>query len=103
MAATEHHDQKASWGRTDLISLYLLFVSKGSPDTNENTAESWRQELMRGHGELGLTSLFPMSVTLLSYQPVSHVCRSALLQNPGPPAQGRHHPQWAGPSPFITN
>lgn len=65
MAATEHHDQKASWGRTDLISLYLLFVSKGSPDTNENTAESWRQELMRGHGEVLLTDLLLVIVRVL--------------------------------------
>ena len=31
------------------------------------------------------------------------LAQSAFLQNPGPPAQEGHHPQWAGPPPPITN
>jgi hypothetical protein len=61
----------------------LLFITKGSQDWNSSKSES--RSWCRSHGGLFLTGLFPLA------------CSACSLIEPGLPAQGWHHPQWALP------
>jgi hypothetical protein len=80
MTAMKHHDQKASWGGKGLFGLHCQIIGR-SQDRNSSRAGTWRQE--------------PWKET--DYW----LAQSAFLEMLGPPpAQGWHHPQWAGPSPI---
>ena len=81
----KHHDQKASWGGKDLFGLH--FHKEGNYDGNSNRAGAGA-EAMKGY-------------YLLAF--FLWLAQSDFLENPGPPAKGWPHPQWAGPSPSITN
>jgi hypothetical protein len=50
IAATKHHNGKASWGGKSLFGLHfhtLLFVTEGNQDKNSHRAGFWEQKMMQ--------------------------------------------------------
>jgi hypothetical protein len=85
-SCTKHHDQEASWGGKGLFSLHFHVAVHHQRKSGLELKQVRKQDLMQRPWK----ACFPWSAQL------------AFLQNPGPPAQRWHHPQWALP-PLITN
>jgi hypothetical protein len=93
VAAMKQHNQQASWRGKGLFSLYFHI-----PVHHQRKSGL---ELTQGRNpESGADAEDTESDAY--WIACSGLAHLAFLQNPGPPAQGWHHPQWALP-PLITN
>ena len=91
----KHHEQEASSGRKGLFNLHIHIAVHHQKKSG--------RELTQGRDlEAGADAEAMEGCCLLTCFP--WLAQLVFLRNPGPPAQGWHHPQWPGPSPpLITN